>query len=311
MKFEHIPVLLKESIEGLAIHDGGIYVDCTVGGAGHSSEILKRIKSNGHLYGFDQDAVAIETARARLSKISPQFTLIHTNFRNMKQELKARGIRKVDGVLFDLGVSSYQFDNGDRGFSYNHDAVLDMRMDKRQEFNAYTLVNTWSEKDIVDILFKYGEEKFAKQIAKKIIDFRKEKPLTTTFELVDVIKSAIPASKRKDGGHPAKRTFQALRVAVNDELNVLRNALGDALDLLNTNGRVCVITFQSLEDRIVKEKFKEASSGPTWKRGMPITLDEAKAEFKLITKHPIIASENELEKNNRSHSAKLRIIEKI
>ena len=311
MKFEHIPVLLKESIEGLAIHDGGIYVDCTVGGAGHSSEILKRIKSNGHLYGFDQDAVAIETARARLSKISPQFTLIHTNFRNMKQELKARGIRKVDGILFDLGVSSYQFDNGDRGFSYNHDAVLDMRMDKRQEFNAYTLVNTWSEKDIVDILFKYGEEKFAKQIAKKIIDFRKEKPLTTTFELVDVIKSAIPASKRKDGGHPAKRTFQALRVAVNDELNVLRNALGDALDLLNTNGRVCVITFQSLEDRIVKEKFKEASSGPTWKRGMPITLDEAKAEFKLITKHPIIASENELEKNNRSHSAKLRIIEKI
>ena len=311
MKFEHIPVLLKESIEGLAIHDGGIYVDCTVGGAGHSSEILKKIKSNGHLYGFDQDAVAIETARARLSKISPQFTLIHTNFRNMKQELKARGIRKVDGILFDLGVSSYQFDNGDRGFSYNHDAVLDMRMDKRQEFNAYTLVNTWSEKDIVDILFKYGEEKFAKQIAKKIIDFRKEKPLTTTFELVDVIKSAIPASKRKDGGHPAKRTFQALRVAVNDELNVLRNALGDALDLLNTNGRVCVITFQSLEDRIVKEKFKEASSGPTWKRGMPITLDEAKAEFKLITKHPIIASENELEKNNRSHSAKLRIIEKI
>ena len=311
MEFEHIPVLLKESIEGLAIHDGGIYVDCTVGGAGHSSEILKRIKSNGHLYGFDQDAVAIETARARLSKISPQFTLIHTNFRNMKQELKARGIRKVDGILFDLGVSSYQFDYGDRGFSYNHDAVLDMRMDKRQEFNAYTLVNTWSEKDIVDILFKYGEEKFAKQIAKKIIDFRKEKPLTTTFELVDVIKSAIPASKRKDGGHPAKRTFQALRVAVNDELNVLRNALGDALDLLNTNGRVCVITFQSLEDRIVKEKFKEASSGPTWKRGMPITLDEAKAEFKLITKHPIIASENELEKNNRSHSAKLRIIEKI
>ena len=311
MEFEHIPVLLKESIEGLAIHDGGIYVDCTVGGAGHSSEILIRIKSNGHLYGFDQDAVAIETARARLSKISPQFTLIHTNFRNMKQELKVRGIRKVDGILFDLGVSSYQFDNGDRGFSYNHDAVLDMRMDKRQEFNAYTLVNTWSEKDIVDILFKYGEEKFAKQIAKKIIDFRKEKPLTTTFELVDVIKSAIPASKRKDGGHPAKRTFQALRVAVNDELNVLRNALGDALDLLNTNGRVCVITFQSLEDRIVKEKFKEASSGPTWKRGMPITLEEAKAEFKLITKHPIIASENELEKNNRSHSAKLRIIEKI
>ena len=229
----------------------------------------------------------------------------------MKQELKARGIEKVDGILFDLGVSSYQFDNGERGFSYNYDAVLDMRMDKRQEFNAYTLVNTWSEKDIADILFKYSDEKFAKPIARKIIEFRKIKPLTTTFELVDVIKSAIPASKRKDGGHPAKRTFQALRVAVNDELNVLRNALEDALELLNPNGRVCVITFQSLEDRIVKEKFKEASSGPTWKRGMPITLNEEKAEFRLITKHPIIADESELENNNRSHSAKLRIIEKI
>ena len=311
MKFAHVSVLLNESIDGLNIQEGGIYVDCTVGGAGHSSEILKRIKSNGHLYGFDQDAVAIETARARLSQISPRFTLIHTNFRNMKGELKARGITKVNGILFDLGVSSYQFDNGERGFSYNHDAVLDMRMDKRQDFNAYTLVNTWSEKDIADILFKYGEEKFSRQIARKIIDFRKQKPLTTTFELVDIIKSAIPASKRKDGGHPAKRTFQALRVAVNDELNVLRHALEDALDLLDTNGRICVITFQSLEDRIVKETFKDASSGPTWKRGMPINLVEDEAKFRLITKHPIVASDNELENNNRAHSAKLRIIEKI
>ena len=311
MEFAHVSVLLNESIDGLNIQEGGIYVDCTVGGAGHSSEILKRIKSNGHLYGFDQDAVAIETARARLSQISPRFTLIHTNFRNMKGELKARGITKVNGILFDLGVSSYQFDNGERGFSYNHDAVLDMRMDKRQDFNAYTLVNTWSEKDIADILFKYGEEKFSRQIARKIIDFRKQKPLTTTFELVDIIKSAIPASKRKDGGHPAKRTFQALRVAVNDELNVLRHALEDALDLLDTNGRICVITFQSLEDRIVKETFKDASSGPTWKRGMPINLVEDEAKFRLITKHPIVASDNELENNNRAHSAKLRIIEKI
>lgn len=311
MEFEHIPVLLNESIEGLNIHEGGIYVDCTVGGAGHSSEILKRIKSNGHLYGFDQDAVAIETARSRLSKISPRFTLIHTNFRNMKGELKARGITKVDGILFDLGVSSYQFDNGERGFSYNFDAVLDMRMDKRQEFSAYTLVNTWSEKDIADILFRYGEEKFSRQIAKKIVEFRKEKPLRTTFELVEIIKNAIPASKRRDGGHPAKRTFQALRVAVNDELNVLKNALGDALEILNTNGRICVITFQSLEDRIVKETFKEASSGPSWKRGMPINLIEEKAEYRLITRHPIVANETELINNNRAHSAKLRIIEKI
>lgn len=311
MEFKHIPVLLNESIEGLNIQEDGIYVDCTVGGAGHSSEILKKIKSNGHLYGFDQDAVAIETAQAKLSRISPRFTLIHTNFRNMKGELKVRGITKVNGILFDLGVSSYQFDNGDRGFSYNHNAVLDMRMDKRQEFNAYSLVNTWSEKDISDILFKYGEEKFAKQIARKIIEFRKTRPLTTTFELVDIIKSAIPASKRKDGGHPAKRTFQALRVAVNDELNVLRNALEDALELLDTNGRVCVITFQSLEDRIVKEMFKEASSGPSWKRGMPISLNEEKAKYRLITKHPIVADSDELDKNNRSHSAKLRIIEKI
>lgn len=311
MEFKHIPVLLNESIDGLNIQEDGIYVDCTVGGAGHSSEILKKIKSNGHLYGFDQDAVAIETAQAKLSRISPRFTLIHTNFRNMKGELKARGITKVNGILFDLGVSSYQFDNGDRGFSYNHNAVLDMRMDKRQDFNAYTLVNTWSEKDISDILFKYGEEKFAKQISRKIIEFRKNRPLTTTFELVDIIKSAIPASKRKDGGHPAKRTFQALRVAVNDELNVLRNALEDALDLLDTNGRVCVITFQSLEDRIVKEMFKEASSGPSWKRGMPINLNEEEAKYRLITKHPIVADSDELDNNNRSHSAKLRIIEKI
>lgn len=311
MEFKHIPVLLNESIEGLNIHEDGIYVDCTVGGAGHSSEILKKIKSNGHLYGFDQDAVAIETAQAKLSRISPRFTLIHTNFRNMKGELKARGINKVNGILFDLGVSSYQFDNGDRGFSYNHNAVLDMRMDKRQDFNAFTLVNTWSEKDIADILFKYGEEKFAKQIARKIIEFRKNRPLTTTFELVDIIKSAIPAAKRKDGGHPAKRTFQALRVAVNDELNVLRNALDDALDMLDSNGRVCVITFQSLEDRIVKEKFKEVSSGPTWKRGMPINLNEESSKYRLITKHPIVADEKELDNNNRSHSAKLRIIERI
>ena len=311
MEFSHVSVLLNESIEGLNIQSGGIYVDCTVGGAGHSSEILKRLESNGHLYGFDQDAVAIETARARLSKISPQFTLIHTNFRNMKKELKDRGIEKVNGILFDLGVSSYQFDNGERGFSYNHDAVLDMRMDKRQDFNAYTLVNTWSEKDIADILFKYGEEKFSRQIARKIIDFRKVKPLTTTFELVDIIKSAIPASKRKDGGHPAKRTFQALRVAVNDELNVLRHALEDALELLDEGGRISVITFQSLEDRIVKETFKDASSGPSWKRGMPITMTNEAAKFKLITKHPIVASDSELENNNRAHSAKLRIIEKI
>ena len=311
MEFQHVSVLLNESIDGLNIQDGGIYVDCTVGGAGHSSEILKRLKSNGHLYGFDQDAVAIETARARLSKISPRFTLIHTNFRNMKGELKSRGIEKVNGILFDLGVSSYQFDNGERGFSYNHDAVLDMRMDKRQDFNAYNLVNTWSEKDIADVIYKYGEEKFSRQIARKIIEFRKIKPLTTTFELVDVIKSAIPASKRKDGGHPAKRTFQALRIAVNDELNVLRHALEDALELLDSNGRICVITFQSLEDRIVKETFKDAASGPTWKRGMPISILEEEAKFKLITKHPIVASDNELENNNRAHSAKLRIIEKI
>ena len=190
MEFSHVSVLLNESIEGLNIQSGGIYVDCTVGGAGHSSEILKRLESNGHLYGFDQDAVAIETARARLSKISPQFTLIHTNFRNMKKELKDRGIEKVNGILFDLGVSSYQFDNGERGFSYNHDAVLDMRMDKRQDFNAYTLVNTWSEKDIADILFKYGEEKFSRQIARKIIDFRKVKPVEyKLFQVADLICS--------------------------------------------------------------------------------------------------------------------------
>ena len=304
-EFNHTPVMLIECLKGLNIFDGGIYVDATVGGAGHSSRILEQLKTGGHLYGFDQDALAIEIARERLSKISPRFTLIHANFKDMKGELLTRGISKVNGILFDLGVSSPQLDNAERGFSYNYDAVLDMRMDKRQEFSAYTLVNTWREKDIADILYRYGEEKYAKSIARKICEFRQNQKITTTF------KSAIPASRKREKGHPAKQTFQAIRIAVNDELNVLAKGLKDALSLLDKGGRLCVITFHSLEDRIVKELFKTSTSFAPWKRGMPLTIEEVDVEFKLITKKPILPSDVEIEANNRSHSAKLRIIEKL
>lgn len=310
-EFNHTPVMLIECLKGLNIFDGGIYVDATVGGAGHSSRILEQLKTGGHLYGFDQDALAIEIARERLSKISPRFTLIHANFKDMKGELLTRGISKVNGILFDLGVSSPQLDNAERGFSYNYDAVLDMRMDKRQEFSAYTLVNTWREKDIADILYRYGEEKYAKSIARKICEFRQNQKITTTFQLVDIIKSAIPASRKREKGHPAKQTFQAIRIAVNDELNVLAKGLKDALSLLDKGGRLCVITFHSLEDRIVKELFKTSTSFAPWKRGMPLTIEEVDVEFKLITKKPILPSDVEIEANNRSHSAKLRIIEKL
>lgn len=310
-EFNHIPVLLVECLEGLNIKDGGIYVDATVGGAGHSSRILEQLKTGGHLYGFDQDSIAIEIARERLSKISPRFTLIHANFKDMKGELFTRGISKVNGILFDLGVSSPQLDNAERGFSYNHDAVLDMRMDKRQEFSAYTLVNTWREKDIADIIYRYGEERFAKQIARKICEYREKQKITTTFQLVDIIKQAIPVSRKREAGHPAKKTFQAIRIAVNDELNVLAKGLKDALTLLDKGGRLCVITFHSLEDRIVKELFKSSSSFAPWKRGMPLTIEQVEVDYKVITKKPILPSQEELDYNRRSHSAKLRIIEKL
>ena len=308
--FHHVSVLLKETINGLNIKEDGIYVDCTLGGGGHSQEILKRL-TTGHLYCFDQDQHAIEAARQRLSQISDHFTIIYSNFKNLKAELAKHGVEHVDGIVFDLGVSSPQFADGERGFSYNYDAKLDMRMDQNQKLTAYDIVNSYSYQDIVTILYKFSEEKFAKQIARAIERHREIKPIETTFELVDIIKEAIPAPARRKGGHPAKRTFQALRIAVNDELNVFDIALNDALKILNVHGRVAVITFHSLEDKICKYTFQEVTKQPELPRGMPIVPEYLKPRFQKITKKPIVASDEELLENHRSHSAKLRIIERI
>lgn len=308
--FEHISVLLQETIEQLNIKEDGIYVDCTLGGGGHSSEILKRL-TTGHLYCFDQDQTAIQAASERLSAISDNFTIIYSNFKNIKSELAKLGVYKVDGVVFDLGVSSPQFDDGQRGFSYNYDARLDMRMDRNQPLSAYEIVNTYEYSEIVKILFKYSDEKFSKQIARAIERHRAEKPIETTFELVEIIKEAIPAPARRKGGHPAKRTFQALRIAVNDELSVFEKALDDTLSLLNVNGRVAVITFHSLEDKICKYTFNEVTKDPDLPMGMPVVPDYLKPRFKKITKKPLVAGKEELEENHRSHSAKLRVVERI
>lgn len=308
--FHHKSVLLQETIEGLNIKKDGIYVDCTLGGGGHSSEILKRLTS-GHLYCFDQDQVAITAAKERLSKISNNFTIIYSNFKNLKEELAKLGVHHVDGIVFDLGVSSPQFDDGERGFSYNYDARLDMRMDRQNPLSAYEIVNTYSYEQLVKILYKYSEEKFAKQIARMIEKQRQEKPIETTFELVEIVKSAIPAAARRKGGHPAKRTFQALRIAVNDELNVFDEALNDALKITKVSGRIAVITFHSLEDKICKYTFQEVTQLPRLPQGMPIIPDELQPRFQKITKKPIVAGDDELEENHRSHSAKLRIIERV
>ncbi|OUQ36391.1 16S rRNA (cytosine(1402)-N(4))-methyltransferase RsmH [Massilimicrobiota timonensis] len=308
--FHHISVLLQETIDGLNIKEDGIYVDCTLGGGGHSQEILKRL-TTGHLYCFDQDQTAIAAAQERLAQISDRFTIIYANFKNLKEELAKRGVGHVDGFVFDLGVSSPQFDDGERGFSYNYDARLDMRMDQNQKISAYELVNQAPVSDLITWLYKYSDEKFAKQIARAIARHREQKPIETTFELVDIIKEAIPAPARRKGGHPAKRTFQALRIAVNDELNVFEQALNDALTLLNVHGRIAVITFHSLEDKICKYTFQEVTKQPDLPRGMPVVPEYLKPRFKKITKKPIVASDEELLENHRSHSAKLRIIERI
>ena len=308
--FDHVTVLLKEAVEGLNIKADGIYVDCTLGGAGHSCAILKQL-TTGHLYCFDQDQTAIAAARSRLSEISDNFTIIYSNFVNIKAELSNLGITKVDGILFDLGVSSPQFDTGERGFSYNYDARLDMRMDTNNSLDAYTIVNTWSYEQLVEILFKYADEKFAKRIARKIEQSRVNKPIETTFQLVEIIKEAIPAAARRKGGHPAKRTFQALRIAVNDELNVFDRALKDSLALLNSGGRIAVITFHSLEDKICKYTFNDVTKLKDVPPGLPIIPDYLLPKYKLVNKKAIIASKEELEINHRAHSAKLRVIERV
>jgi 16S rRNA (cytosine1402-N4)-methyltransferase len=309
--FEHTTVLLKETVDGLQVKPDGIYVDCTLGGAGHSEYLLSKLSEEGKLFAFDQDETAIKHAKEKLRKYEKQVTIIKSNFRFLTDKLAEHGVHQVDGILFDLGVSSPQLDTPERGFSYHHDAPLDMRMDREQTLTAYDVVNHWSYEELVKIFFHYGEEKFSKQVARKIEAARQQKPIETTGELVELIKAAIPAPARRSGGHPAKRIFQAIRIAVNDELKVFEEAIQQAIDLLKPGGRISVITFHSLEDRICKAAFKEASEGPKLPPGLPVIPEQYKPKLKIITKKPIVPSEEELAMNNRARSAKLRIAEKL
>ena len=310
MNNEHIPVLLNEVIENLNINPDGIYIDLTLGRAGHSSEILKRLSNKGKLIGFDQDIDAIQASIERLSKISSNFEVIKSNFENVKDELLKRGITKVDGILADLGVSSPQFDQGDRGFSYRFDAKLDMRMDQNANLSAYEIVNTYSLIDLTRIFREYGEEKYAYEIAKRIVREREQKPVETTFELVDLIKRSLPSKELSKKGHPAKQVFQALRIETNRELEVLETMLKDGLELLSSKGRMAIITFQSLEDRIVKNIFKDVSTPKATPRWIPSLPEDQEVDYQLINKKVIVASEEELKRNPRSESAKLRVIER-
>jgi len=314
MEFSHEPVLLKECIEGLNIRPDGVYVDCTVGGAGHSAEILRRLGDGGLLIGMDQDIEALEAAKARLESVCSKgnFVLIHENFENIRQVLKTQKITSADGVLVDLGVSSYQLDADERGFKYLNDAPLDMRMNQDSEFTAKELVNTWSKNDIARIIRDYGEEKWASRIAEFICRAREKYVIETTSQLVDIIKAAIPASaRRNEGQHPAKRTFQAIRIAVNRELEVLENALPEMLESLRTGGRLCVITFHSLEDRIVKQFFRNRAGKCKCPPDFPKCVCNPVKELEILTPKPVTPSEEELERNHRARSAKLRIAEKL
>ena len=304
----HKSVLLNECIENLNIKNNGIYVDATLGYAGHSSEILKKIP-NGHLYGFDQDDFAVLKSQELLNTINNNYTIIKSNFVNLTDELKKYNINKVDGFLFDLGVSSVQIDEADRGFSFHQNAKLDMRMDTSKNFSAYDVVNTYEYNDLVRILRDYGEEKYASNIARNIIKERTTKKIETTFELVEIIKKSMPYKAMRDS-HPARRTFQAIRIEVNKELEVLESALRQAIELLNVDGRICVISFHSLEDKIVKKIFQEYSEVSKEMKKLPFIPEEYLPKYKIISKG-IIASTKELEENSRSHSARLRVIEKI
>ena len=308
MIMEHISVLLKESIEQLNINPDGIYVDATLGGGGHSSEILKKLSSKGHLYSFDVDDYSIARAKEKLEKVGkPNYTIIKSNFENLKEELNKLDVFEIDGIVYDLGVSSFQFDMPEKGFSYNHDATLDMRMDSSLKISAWDIVNKFSYKEIADILYKYGDEIYSREIAKKIVNKREESPINTTFELVDIIKEAMPRKELSKKGHPAKKSFQALRVYVNRELEVLESSLRQAIEITKSGGRIAVIDFEPLEDKIVKNVFKEGYTQINIK-GLPVNPEDP--ILIRVTKKPILPSNEEIENNRRSHSAMLRVVQK-
>ena len=311
MEFKHKSVLLEETIQNLKVKPDGIYVDGTLGGGGHALEVCRQLSAKGSLIGIDQDDAAIDAAGNRLREFQERVTIIRSNYCNMKKELNRHGITSVDGIVLDLGVSSYQLDNAQRGFTYREDVPLDMRMDQRNSRTAKDIVNTYSEQELFQIIRDYGEDRFAKNIAKNICAARMEKPVETTGELTEIIKKSIPAKMRMTGGHPAKKTFQAIRIELNQELEVLKNSLDDMIDLLNDEGRICVITFHSLEDRIVKTIFRRNENPCTCPPDFPVCVCGKKSKGKVITRKPILPSEEELEENTRSKSAKLRVFERM
>lgn len=312
MEFNHYSVLLNETIENLNIKPDGIYVDGTLGGGGHAYQVASRLSEKGRLIGIDQDADAIAAAGERLKEFGDKITIIRSNYANMKEELHRIGVEKVDGIVLDLGVSSFQLDTPERGFTYHDEnAPLDMRMDDRQSLTAKDIVNGYSEMDLYRIIRDYGEDKFAKNIAKHIVQERAKKPIETTGELTEIIRASIPMKVQVTGGHPAKRTFQAIRIELNKELEVLQNNLDDMIDLLNPGGRICIITFHSLEDRIVKTNFKRNENPCTCPSDFPVCVCGKKSKGKVVTRKPILPSEEELEVNSRSKSAKLRVFERV
>ncbi|GJF58989.1 16S rRNA (cytosine(1402)-N(4))-methyltransferase RsmH [Staphylococcus argenteus] len=307
--FHHISVMLNETIDYLNVKENGVYIDCTLGGAGHALYLLNQLNDEGRLIAIDQDQTAIDNAKEVLKYHLHKVTFVHSNFRELTNILNDLNIEKVDGIYYDLGVSSPQLDIPERGFSYHHDATLDMRMDQTQELTAYDIVNNWSYEALVKIFYRYGEEKFSKQIARRIEAHREQQPITTTLELVDIIKEGIPAKARRKGGHPAKRVFQALRIAVNDELSAFEDSIEQAIELVNVNGRISVITFHSLEDRLCKQVFQEYEKGPEVPRGLPVIPEEYTPKLKRVNRKPITATEEDLDDNNRARSAKLRVAE--
>ena len=307
--FHHISVMLNETIDYLNIKEDGVYVDCTLGGAGHALYLLNQLSDEGRLIAIDQDLTAIENAKDVLKEHLHKVTFIHSNFRELTQILNELNIEKVDGIYYDLGVSSPQLDVPERGFSYHHDAKLDMRMDQTQSLSAYEVVNEWPYEALVKIFYRYGEEKFSKQIARRIEANREKQPIETTLELVEVIKEGIPAKARRKGGHPAKRVFQAIRIAVNDELSAFEDSIEQAIELVKVNGRISVITFHSLEDRLCKQLFQEYEKGPDVPRGLPVIPEAYTPKLKRVNRKPITATDEDLDDNNRARSAKLRIAE--